>query len=271
MVRDRRRKRPRTRPRSRATSSNGYVRHNRAVWDRESVRYDRRFAPVLGGRSATAWGLFRVPESELRLLGNTRRKVILELGCGAARWSIALARRGARPTGLDLSSVQLAKARELQRESHVHFPLVRASAEHLPFRDDTFDVVFCDWGAMTFADPVRTVPECARVLRPRGGLVFAAASPVRYVTLDLAKDRQSRRLIRPYFGNRRFDGGSDAAIEFSLPYGAWIDLFRRNGLAVERLVETRPTPGRRSKYLSRADAEWGRSWPLETIWKLRKE
>ncbi len=179
------------------------------------------------------------------LLGNTRRKVILELGCGAARWSIALARGGARPTGLDLSSVQLAKARELQRESHVRFPLVRASAERLPFRDAVFDLIFCDWGAMTFADPMRSVPECARVLRRGGGFVFATASPLRYLTLDLAKDRQSRRLIRPYFGSHRVDLGSDEAIEFQLPYGAWVDLFRKNGLRVERLVETRPTPRRR--------------------------
>lgn len=250
--------------------SGGHVRHNRAVWDRTSKWYDRRHARVLGGRSATSWGLFRVPESQLGLLGVTRRKAILELGCGAARWSIALARGGARPTGLDLSSAQLARARELQRESHVHFPLVRASAERLPFRDATFDLIFCDWGAMTFADPMRTVPECARVLRPGGGFVFATASPLRYVTIDLGKDRQSRRLFRPYFGSHRIDLGGDSAVEFQLPYGAWIDLFRKNGLTVERLVETRPTPGRRSRYLARADSEWGRSWPLETIWKLHK-
>ncbi|HEY1198416.1 MAG TPA: class I SAM-dependent methyltransferase [Thermoplasmata archaeon] len=265
------RKRKQKRPRSRAAGSTGHIRHNRTVWDRVSVGYDRRHARVLGGTSATAWGLFRVPESELGLLGDTRRKAVLELGCGAARWSIALARGGARPTGLDLSLVQLARARELQRESNVRFPLVRASAERLPFRDAAFDLVFCDWGAMTFADPMRSVPECVRVLRHGGRLVFATASPLRYVTLDLAKDRQSRRLIRPYFGSHRIDLGSDAAVEFQLPYGAWIDLFRRNGLTVERLVETRPTPGRRSTYLSRADADWGRSWPLETIWKLRKE
>jgi ubiquinone/menaquinone biosynthesis C-methylase UbiE len=261
----------RKRPRSRTVGSGGHVRHNRVVWDRVSKWYDRRNARVLGGPSATAWGLFRVPESQLGLLGDTRRKAILELGCGAARWSIALARGGARPTGLDLSSVQLARARELQRESKVHFPLVRASAERLPFRDAAFDLIFCDWGAMTFADPMRTVPECARVLRSGGGFVFATASPLRYVTFDLGKDRQSRRLIRPYFGSHRIDLGSDMAVEFQLPYGAWIDLFRRNGFTVERLEETRPTAGRRSKYLPRADSDWGRSWPLETIWKLRKE
>jgi len=233
--------------------------------------YDRRFARILGGRSAAAWGIFRVPERKLRLLGPTRGKNVLEVGCGAARWSVALARGGARPTGIDLSSVQLAHARGVQKASGVRFPLVRGSAERLPFGDGSFDLVFCDWGALTFTDPARSLPECARVLRTGGALVFATASPLRYVTLDLAKDRQVRRLVRPYHGSYRVEFEPDAAVEFNPPYGVWVELFRKNGLRVERLLEPRPTPGQRSRYLSRADAEWARSWPLEAIWKLVKE
>lgn len=265
------RDRARTGRRTRVPGPTGHVRHNRAVWDRVSPWYERRHARVLGGRFAMTWGIFRVPERKLRLLGPTRRKKILELGCGAARWSAALREGGARPVGLDLSSVQLARARKLQQERGARFPLIRGSAERLPFRDAAFDLVFCDWGAMTFADPMGSVPECARVLRHGGTFVFSTASPFRYLTLDLDKDRQSRRLIRPYFADRRIRLGNDDAIEFQLPYGAWIDLFDRNGLALERLVETRPTPGQRTTYLSGADAQWGRSWPLEAIWKLRKD
>lgn len=248
-----------------------HVRHNRAVWDRVSTWYDRRHGAVLGGRHATAWGVFRVPEHELRLLGSVRGKRVLELGCGAARWSIALARRGARPTGLDLSSSQLGKARALQRRAGVRFPLVQASAERLPFRAGAFDLVFCDWGAMTFSDPTRSVPECARILRTGGEFVFATASPLRHVAFDIPKDRQVRRLVRPYFGIHRVEYRGDSAVEFHPPYGAWIDLFRENGFRVERLLETRPTQGQRSSYLSKRDAEWARSWPIETIWKLVKE
>ncbi len=218
-----------------------------------------------------SWGLFRIPEGELRLLGPTRGKAVLELGCGAARWSIALARRGARPTGLDLSRSQLARARGLQRKARLRFPLVRGSAERLPFRDATFDLIFCDWGAMTFSDPVRSVPEASRVLRKGGRFVFATASPFRYVTLDPKADRQTRRLVRPYLGQHRIHFGRAEAVEFHPPYGIWIDHFRKCGLRVERLIETRPAPGRNSKYLSRADAAWGRSWPLEAIWTLEKE
>ena len=44
-------------------------------------------------------------------------------------------------------------------------------AEALPFADCSFDLVFCDFGAMTFGDPLLVVPEVARVLR-RGGRFF---------------------------------------------------------------------------------------------------
>jgi len=248
-----------------------HIRHNRAVWDRASAWYERRCAEVLGGSHATSWGIFRVPERELRLLGPVRGKRVLEVGCGAARWTASLARRGARATGIDLSTQQLAKARELQRTSRQPFPLVRGSVERLPFRRSTFDLVFCDWGAITFSDPRRSVPECARVLRAGGEFVFATASPFRNIALDPRADRQVARLVRPYFGDYRVDFGPNDAIEFQPPFGVWIDLFRQNGFAVERLIETRPAAGQGSKYLSPSDAKWARSWPIEAIWKLTKE
>jgi SAM-dependent methyltransferase len=121
---------------------------------------------------------------------------------------------------------------------------------------------------MTFADPSRTVPECARLLRPGGRLVFATASPFRYVSFDYRKDRQARRLTRSYFDLDRvtFFG----TVEFQLPYGKWIELFRRSGLTVEALSETRPKAGATSTYLGRSDGRWARDWPMEAIWSVRK-
>jgi len=40
----------------------------------------------------------------------------------------------------------------------------------------SFDIVFCDHGAMTFADRHRTVPQAARVLRPGGLFAFNVGS-----------------------------------------------------------------------------------------------
>ena len=150
-----------------------HVRKNRAMWEASSDSYEQLHAEALAGEKAMAWGMWRIPEEELHVLGEVAGKDILELGCGAARWSIALAQCGARPVGLDFSSRQLQHARRLMEESGVDFPLIEASAEEVPLPDASFDIVFCDWGAMTFCDPQRTVPEAERLLRSGGLFAFA--------------------------------------------------------------------------------------------------
>src|ERR1700736_3960779 len=105
-----------------------HARKNRAMWEASSDSYEQRHATSLAGQNAMAWGLWRVPEAELHILGDVAGKDILELGCGAARWSIKLARLDARPVGLDLSSRQLQHARRLMDEAGVDFPLIEASA-----------------------------------------------------------------------------------------------------------------------------------------------
>jgi len=215
-----------------------------------------------------AWGLWRVPERELQLLGPVRGRSTLEVGCGAGRWSVALARAGAIPVGLDLSSRQLEKARRVASIARVRVRWVRGDAERLPFRPGAFDIVFADWGAFTFCDPRRAVPEAARVLRPGGRLVFATSSPFRSVVQGRRSDRTDRRLRYPYFslGEIRYPG----EVNFQLTYADWIRLFRRVGLRVEELRELSAPPGRRSSYLSRAEERWGRRWPLESIWAADK-
>lgn len=244
-----------------------YPRRNRRVWDRTSAAYDRAHARALAIEGGMAWGLWRLPESRLRLLGPLRGARVLELGCGAARWSAALARRGARIVGIDLSRAQLDRGRELLVHARARPELVHGSAESLPFADATFDQVFCDWGAMTFADPDRTVPEVRRVLRRGGRFVFAAANPFRYLAFDRARDRQGLRLVRPYFGSSRivFDG----LTEFTRTYSAWVTLFVSSGFDIERLEEPQPASRRRSSYLARPDEAWARRWPQESIWQLR--
>ncbi len=252
-----------------STRKANHVRKNRKLWESTSDWYDRHFQTVLSGRFAMAWGLWRIPEARLHLLGTVRHRDILELGCGAARWSIALKKRGARTFGLDSSRSQLYKAVRLQRAAGARFPIVQASAEQVPFRDASFDVIFCDWGAMTFCDPYRTVPECARLLRTGGALVFAHGSPIRALATNRSSETISRRLVNPYFGLHREEFRRE--VNFQLTYGGWIDLFVKNRLQVVGLSETQPKERMASRYLRRGEERWARSWPMESIWKLRKE
>jgi len=147
------------------------ARRNRAYWNRKSDEYQERHAEFIG-RPEPRWGVWQIPESELSVLGDVAGRDVLELGCGAAQWSILLARQGARVVGLDNSERQLEHARQNMAKAGLDFPLVHASAEHVPLPDGGFDVVFCDHGAVAFVDPYKTVPEAARLLRP-GGLLVA--------------------------------------------------------------------------------------------------
>jgi ubiquinone/menaquinone biosynthesis C-methylase UbiE len=245
-----------------------HVRKNKAMWEANSNAYEQAHARALGGENALTWGLWRIPEADLNVLGEVAGKDILEFGCGAARWSIALAQRGARPVGLDISSQQLTHARRLMAEAGIDFPLIEASAEAVPLPDASFDIIFCDWGAMTFTNPYQSVPEAARLLRPGGLLAFSGDTPIHFLCSDVKTDSTEHRLINDYFGLTHLDWGDE--IDFQIPYGEWIRLFRRNGLIIEDLIETRPAPGSTTTYRSAEENEWARHWPMESIWKVRK-
>jgi SAM-dependent methyltransferase len=198
---------------------------------------------------------------------------VLEFGCGAAQWSIELARFGARAVGMDFSSRQLAHADRFVRANEIDVPLIMADGERLPFKDSSFDVVFCDYGVMTFADPYATVPEVARVLRSDGRFAFSTTTPIFMMCLPDGAEHPSSGLSGDYFGMHEMryleDDGTES-VEFQLPYGEWIRLFRENGLVIDALVETRPRPGTSSTYRTREDLDWALRWPMECIWKLRR-
>ena len=239
---------------------------NRAHWDETSAAYQEQHGEFIGG-AEPGWGEWQISERELQVLGEVAGKDVLELGCGAAQWSIHLARAGARIVALDNSEKQLEHARLLMGETGVDFPLVHATAEAVPLPDASFDIVFCDHGAMTFADPFRTVPEAARLLRSGGLFAFSMLSPFAWVCWDEGADEVRPQLAGAYFGMHR-EETADGAVQFNLPYGEWIRLFRHSGLAVEDLVEPQPGPEASTTYGFPLD--WARKWPSETIWKVRK-
>jgi len=240
------------------------VRHNRKTWDAASAEYQAAHDEALT-RRPLAWGAYRISESELQVLGDVAGKNVLELGCGGAQWSTALTEIGARCVGLDLSGAQLRHARG--RRATV--ALVQASGEQLPFADASFDIVFCDHGAISFCDPSVIIPEAARTLRARGVLAFCTSTPLLYLTWDAEKEKQSRRLQRSYdeLGRMQLD---EDTIDWVLPPGEWIRLLVANRFEIEDLLELQPPAGATTTYEDFAPPKWARRWPAEWIWKARK-
>ena len=60
---------------------------NREAWDRISDDYQREHHDQLAV-DEVVWGGWSISESELRALEEVREKDVLELGCGAAQFSI---------------------------------------------------------------------------------------------------------------------------------------------------------------------------------------
>jgi SAM-dependent methyltransferase len=246
-----------------------HVARNRGHWNAQSDEYQQLHGAQLDASGGMAWGVWRIPEREVRALGDVVGRDVLELGCGAAQWSIALAGAGARPVGLDLSERQLAHARRLQRAAGVAFPLVHASAEAVPLREARFDLVLSDYGATTFCDPHGFVPEAARLLRRGGTFAFTSSTPILDLCWPLDEKHPGPRLVLDYFGMHRFEDAH--AVQFQLPYGEWIRLFRRSGFAIEDLIELRPAADASSSYRTDEDRAWARRWPAECLWKVRRE
>lgn len=245
-----------------------HVEHNRAHRDTESDGYQLKHGPQMRVERP-GWGVWQIPEDEVHALGPLEGKDVLELGCGAAQWSICLARQGAHVVGLDVSERQLAHARTLMEEADVRFPLVESSAESTPFAKESFDVVFCDHGAIGFTDPYKTIPEAARVLRPGGLLAFSMMTPFADACWPGGMETPGSQLTVDYFGMHRRE--DEEATEFQLGYGDWIRLFTASGLVVEDLVELHPPPTATSTYFGEDHLAWARRWPLEHIWKARKQ
>ncbi|MHB8876455.1 MAG: class I SAM-dependent methyltransferase [Myxococcaceae bacterium] len=89
----------------------------------------------------------------------------LDVGCGTGR-NLPLYSGGVRVVGLDPNRDVLLKAR--RRAPGV--PLVRGSAEALPFRDGAFQTVVSGLVFCSVPDPVKGFVEVKRVLRPDGRL-----------------------------------------------------------------------------------------------------
>jgi SAM-dependent methyltransferase len=248
-----------------------HVARNREAWDRFAADY---VGP--GERAWTeaepSWGIFGIPEAEVGLLPDVDGLDVIELGCGTGYVSAWLARRGARPVGIDNSPKQLETAARLQREHGIDFPLLLGNAERVPYPDASFDLAISEYGAALWADPHAWIVEAARLLRPGGRLVFLTNHVLAYLCVPAIETDgpPDERMKRPYFGMGRTEWpDSEGEIEFHLTHGDWIRLLVASGFEVEDLVELRPGPEATTTY-QWMSLDWARRWPCEEAWKARR-
>jgi SAM-dependent methyltransferase len=254
-------------------SESDYVAANRDLWTVTNREFTDAQADRNWRDAEMTWGIFGAPEAELRALDDVAGLDVVELGCGTAYFSAWLARRGARPVGVDVTPAQLDTARRLQAETGVEFPLLEASAEDVPLPDASFDLALSEYGASIWCDPRRWIPEAHRLLRPGGRLVFLRGTPLLILCATENPDGTSETLQRPQRDMYRFDWHWDEGdgVEFHPPHGELLEILRAAGFEVERLVELyAPADAETHPYYSYVTADWARQWPAEELWVARK-
>jgi ubiquinone/menaquinone biosynthesis C-methylase UbiE len=114
------------------------------------------------------WALFYSPDE-------VRGKAVLDAGCGTGIFSAIFGRNGAgHVTGIDISPGSLRTAETLKEMFHlenINFEV--QDMLHLPYADQTFDIVWA-WGTVHHTtDPLAAITELNRVLRPGGSILLA--------------------------------------------------------------------------------------------------
>jgi ubiquinone/menaquinone biosynthesis C-methylase UbiE len=131
---------------------------------------DRIFAALADPLSAR-WERKHGADLRRKLLAEARGRV-LELGVGTGQ-SFPHYPEVDALVGIEPSEPMLRRARERAVESGRDVTLVEASAEELPFEDDSFDTVVTMAVLCTVDEPERSLQEIRRVLRPGGRFRFS--------------------------------------------------------------------------------------------------
>jgi len=104
-------------------------------------------------------------------------EVVLDIGCGGGVDTLAAAIMvgpGGKAVGIDLLPEMLARARKNLGETRLtNVSFREATAEDLPFPNESFDVVLSNGVFNLIPDKARALAEVFRVLKPRGRLMIA--------------------------------------------------------------------------------------------------
>jgi SAM-dependent methyltransferase len=111
-------------------------------------------------------------------LTNGHGRVLLDIGCSWGRWSMAAAKKGYLPIGLDPSLGAVLAAKRVAKSLGLSFHGVVADARFLPFCTGSFDVVFSYSVLQHFSkgDARTALQDMRRVLRTDGTFLVQMAS-----------------------------------------------------------------------------------------------
>lgn len=197
-----------------------YLKTNRESWNiRTEVHLKSDFYDVKG----FVEGNNPLKTIELPLLGNVKNKTLLHLQCHFGQDTLALARMGAKVTGVDLSDKAIEAARNLAQQINVPANFICCDLYDLPkHSQEQYDIVFSSYGTINWLpDLDKWAKIVADSLKKGGSFVFAEFHPVVWMF-----DNNFNRIEFSYFNTKpieEVETGTYAefASEIVTPFVTW--------------------------------------------------
>ena len=187
----------------------------------------------------------------IKMVGNVKNKVILNLGCGFGDHSKKLSQKGAKKIiGLDLSK-ELIKSANQQNVPNCEFEVGNMDKK-LKYKNNSFDLVISGL-ALHYVENVKQLfSEVNRILKKNGTFVISTGHPI----FDLLSESPNHRIQIKRVGKKRIvegdyfdeskklaDLGSIGKIKtYSYTFETLIKLGLNNGFELVDYVDMKPVP-----------------------------
>lgn len=160
--------------------------------------YRERYRSIRPGWKSSGDQLEAMVRSHL-----TPASSVLDLGCGRGGVVELIWRDVKLAAGLDPDAPSLSEHRANA------MPVVRGVGENLPFADESFDLIVCLWVLEHLRQPLTTLREVRRVLRPEGHFIFVTPNvrnPLMLMNrIGKALPALQRRLVPRMYGRDEAD------------------------------------------------------------------
>jgi 2-polyprenyl-3-methyl-5-hydroxy-6-metoxy-1,4-benzoquinol methylase len=182
----------------------------------------------------------------VELVGPVAGLRVLDVACGHGRITRELARRGADVTGIDISGVLIARARQTEQNEPLGIRYVHADvAARASLGDDPFDLAVCNFGLSDIDDLDGAITAVSYALRPGGHFVFSILHPCFPGGKDISG---SWPATGSYYDEGHWTA-QDAQSTLRRQVGAnhrmlstYLGTLRRHGLWLDQIAEPPPEP-----------------------------
>jgi len=201
------------------------------------------------------WHRTLIDPTLLMVIGNCRRREILDLGCGNGYLARRFAKQGARVTAIDASPGMIKNAQAHDQKNSLQIRYMQRDAAKLDgIQDASFDLVFANMSLMDIKDAKSAIREVGRVLKTGGRFVASISHPcfdngsesgwVLEKSMGPGRIYRRIRAYRKPFGDKipwNVDGKKNYTFGYHRPLNWYATTLRFNRLAITRLEEPMPT------------------------------